>query len=259
MMATTKSAPTSTAAYARAPYQSDNDTIVSTNTLDTEHWHGGQPETSIIERGNRRYGKLDRYIRLSGTIPGWTRGDEALELAWVSRKLAAAAVVVEIGAFLGCSTVLLAGGRQVAGSGCVHSIDPFDASGDLFSTPVYQRIVAQLPGTLRDEYDRNLARAGVSEFVKTYVGRAEDVIENWSLPIDMLFMDGDQSREGVRAAYGAWSPFLKIGGILALHSSTSTEPHHDGSYLLANEVIKPPRWCEKRLVRITTFARKARE
>jgi len=53
-----------------------------------------------------------------------------------------------------------------------------------------------LAGTLREEYDCNIARSGLTGFVTTHVGRAEEVAATWTLPIDLLFMDGNHSREG---------------------------------------------------------------
>lgn len=233
---------------------------MSADALPREEGAGGSSES--VKLGGLsdrfRYGRLGPYIAIARTIPSWTRDEEAIELARASRALPTDAVIVELGSFLGCSTVLLAGGRRVAGSGRMHSVDPFDASGDAFSAPVYNAVRARLAGTLREEYDRNVDRAGLTGLVTAHVGRAEDVATNWALPVDMLFMDGDHSRDGVQAAYDAWMPFLKIGGLLALHSTTSTEEHHDGFYVLANQVIVEPRWAEKRLVRTTTFARKVR-
>ena len=66
---------------------------------------------------DRRLGSLGQYVWHSRQIQGWTRDDEAIRLAQVSQSLPADAVVVEIGTFLGCSTVLLAGGRKIRGSG----------------------------------------------------------------------------------------------------------------------------------------------
>jgi len=116
-----------------------------------------------------------------------------------------------------------------------------------------------LAGTLREEYDRNVARSGLTGFVTTHVGRAEEVAATRTLPIDLLFIDDDHSREGFQAAFKAWMPFLKVGGLLALHSTTTTEEHHDGFCVLANQVVVAPQWAEKRLVRTTTFARKVRD
>jgi hypothetical protein len=90
--------------------------------------------------------RLEPYLRLSETVPGWTRGEEARELLRIGYSLSAGAVLVEIGSFFGASAILLAGSRQVRGSGLVHCIDPFDCSGDSFSVPHYRRILEEHGG-----------------------------------------------------------------------------------------------------------------
>jgi MMP 1-O-methyltransferase len=205
-----------------------------------------------------RYGQLGRYVSLSRSIPGWCRDDEAVALARLSLSLPGGAVIVEIGSFLGCSTVLLAGARKLAGSGTVHSVDPFDGSGDGFSIPYYKAIQSAVGRPLREEFDRNVRRAGVSAFVDVHEGLAVEVAASFGRPVDLLFMDGDQSPEGVRDAYDAWEPLLKVGGFIALHSSTSREPGHDGSYRLAQDTLRAPKFSNVQLIRTTTFGRKTR-
>src|ERR1700730_8923183 len=93
---------------------------------------------------------LEVFLRRSETIPGWTRGEEARELLRISHSLSAGAVIVEIGSFFGAGAILLAGPRRVRGSGLVHCVDPFDGTGDSFSVPHYQRILAKFSrGSLR--------------------------------------------------------------------------------------------------------------
>src|SRR5882672_5910407 len=140
---------------------------------------------------------LEAYFDLSQTIPGWTRGDEARELMRLSASLPAGATLVEIGSFFGSGTVLLAGPRQVRGSGTVHCIDPFDGTGDAFSVPHYQRILAEFSnGSLRDHFERNIHSAGLGPWVRIHQGRADEVALSWTTPIDLLYLDGDQSQKG---------------------------------------------------------------
>src|ERR1700736_3148535 len=97
---------------------------------------------------------LEVFLRRSETIPGWTRGEEARELLRISHSLSAGAVIVEIGSFLGGGAILLAGPRRIRGSGLVHCVDPFDGTGDSFSVPHYQRIIADVGiGSLRDDFE----------------------------------------------------------------------------------------------------------
>ena len=216
----------------------------------------GYPIWRIHDR--LRWGALGRYVSLARRIPGWVRGPEAVELARVARSLPAGAAIVEVGAFLGGSAVLLAGARKLSGSGKVHCVDPFDASGDAFSVPVYRAIERGLGGSLRRQFDDNIRRAGLSDWVETHQGTAAEIAAGWRQPIDMLFLDGDQSPAGARLAYERWAPFLRRGGIIALHNSRSGsyDDGHDGHRRLVVEAIRPPEYDDVRCVGTTTFARK---
>jgi predicted O-methyltransferase YrrM len=202
---------------------------------------------------------LQTYIEISQAIPGWIRDDEAEELARVSLALDAGAIIVEIGVFLGRSTVLLAGPRKLQGSGKVHSVDPFDCSGDAFSIPHYRQILASIGGgSLRGRFESNLNRAGLEGWVEVHEGRASEIAASWMTPIDMLRLDGDQSPRGAREAYESWVPFLKPRGLVVLGN---TRPRayaegHDGNRRLVLEEIIPPTYCDIRQIGATTFARK---
>jgi MMP 1-O-methyltransferase len=198
-----------------------------------------------------------KYRRLSESVPGWTRGEEAKALAQACHAQPEGAVIVEIGAFFGSGTILLAGARKLRGSGMVHAVDPFDASGDAFSVPHYAEILAEHPDrTLREHFDASIGMAGLEQWVEAHEGRAESVGRRWSAPIDLLFLDGDQSPAGVGAAYDAWAPWLKPGGVIALHNS-APEPHdpsHEGHVQLAQMLATSPAFGNIRLIGSTTFA-----
>lgn len=203
-----------------------------------------------------QYGELGKYLAFSHKIYGFLTADEAIALGQLCYSLPDNAVVVEIGSFLGRSTVVLSGARKLRGSGKIHCIDPFDCSGDAFSIPYYIDIAKRRQTSLREWFDENLQRAGVSEWVEVHQGTAKTVGPEWTQPIDLLFMDGDQSVSGVREAYEYFAPLIKPGGIIALHNSTDTTDGHDGHYRLVQEVIKEPQYTDIHCVFSTTFARK---
>jgi len=150
------------------------------------------------------------------------------------------AIIVEIGAFLGSGSILLAGARKLRRSGRVHCVDPFDASGDAFSVPHYQGILTDYGNTPQIQIFRNnLLRAGLSNWFTAHQGPAEKIGLAWNIPVDMVFMDGDQSPEGVRSAWEVWAPWLKSNGVLALHNSNSREyaPGHDGDFRLRQNLL----------------------
>jgi len=213
-----------------------------------------------VRFGDRlRWGALGEYIWLSRRIPGWTRGDEAAALARASYASPDEAVIVEIGSFLGCSTILLAGARKLRGSGKVHCVDAFDTSGDAFSVPIYRAHQDSLPVSLRKRFDENIRLTGLTEWVEVHQGRDSDIASGWKSPIDLLFMDGDHSVEEARQTYQAWSRFLKSGGVIAIHNSRNDVPYaegHDGSMRLVAEAIRPPRYADIHCIGTTTFARR---
>ncbi len=208
----------------------------------------------------KHFEELQFYLGLSGAIPGWTRGEEAWELLCVSHGLPANANLVEIGSFVGAGAILLAGARKVCGSGLVHCVDPFDCSGDSFSVPHYQRILTDVGGgSLRDHFDRNIRDAGLEPWIRIHQGDAAEVARDWTTLIDLLYLDGDQSRPGARQAYEEWAPFIKVGGVIALHNSApgNHTAHHDGNRCIVEEEIRPPCYDNIRLVGSTTFATKS--
>jgi predicted O-methyltransferase YrrM len=205
------------------------------------------------------HGPLTKYLRASAKIPGWLRGKEAKTMASVVSSLPDDCVVVEIGSFLGSSSILLAGALKLRGSGKLHCVDPFDASGDAFSVPIYKDLLdANEEKPLRQCFDENIHAAGLEDWVEVHQGRADEISRGWRLPIDLLFLDGDHSPQGARRAYESWFPMLKDGGTIAIHNSDPREyaKDHNGSRLLVLEEVHPLVYSDIRLVETTTFARK---
>jgi len=200
------------------------------------------------------------YFTMAASIRGWRKGDEAAAVYGASYSRCDGAIIIEVGVFLGRSTILLAGARKLRGSGKVHSIDPFDCSGDDWSIPFYQEILASVGGgSLRDHFDRNISGAGLTEWVEVHQRTAADAARDWHDPIDLLLLDGDQSLDGAREAYEAWVPHLKQGGILILRNSVPRDyaETHDGNWLLASTELAYPRYIDPRRVGAATIAIKA--
>jgi hypothetical protein len=106
----------------------------------------------------------------------------------------------------------------------------------------------------------NIKAADLSEWVEVHHGVAANIAKNWTTPIDLLVLDGDHSRQGAREAYDSWSPFLKPGGIIAIHNSNDRvyAHDHDGHRQLVVEEISLPGYTDICLVATTTFARNAK-
>lgn len=53
---------------------------------------------------------------------------------------------------------------------------------------------------------------------------SNEVKKTWTLPIQVLFIDGDHSYEGVKADWDNFSPFVKEGGWILFHDCDETSP-----------------------------------
>jgi predicted O-methyltransferase YrrM len=110
--------------------------------------------------------------------------------------------VVEIGRFRGGSTLLLAAALE---DGVLHSYDIDTRQG---------RSGAELD----EELIAALERYGLRDRVRLHVAdsRTADPPE---AAIDLLFIDGDHSEEGVRADFEHWRPRLADGGHVLFHDA----------------------------------------
>lgn len=201
---------------------------------------------------------IEDYLTFADKIPGWVNRDELGYKAEITRQLPDNAVIVEIGCFLGRSTVVMAGARKLIGHGIVHVIDPFDGSGDAFSVPFYKLITNKIEQPILDEFREHITSAKLDDYVTVHKGTAESVVATWDQPIDMLILDGDQSPKGARSAYDLWIPFLKPGGFLCLHNSGERLylPGHDGHRRLLIEEVKEPAYTDIHTENKTSFAKK---
>ncbi len=200
-----------------------------------------------------RQGLLSRRIAGHLSIPGYLSANEAMVLyTAVSQLPSDQPQIVEIGSHLGKSSFVLAKALQVRGGGCVHCIDPFDASGDESAAEDYRRRRLDLGRPLLEQFKSNLRKRGVEALVKPLVGMSHDLSLTGVLPnIDMVFIDGDHSHEAVRQDFLDWVPRLSKGGILAMHDvfATPFDGHYDGPWKVLQEyVLNRPEWKWFRLI-----------
>ena len=118
--------------------------------------------------------------------------------------------IVEIGVWHGVTTCLLR--RAMASDGVLWAVDPFPPGQLGFSI---QRVVA------RSEVRR--VTNGSVRWVRTTGVRAAEVYAlDRQPPVDLIFIDGDHSYQGLASDWRAWSHLVAPGGIVGLHDSRST-------------------------------------
>lgn len=110
--------------------------------------------------------------------------------------------VVEIGVFEGFTTRLLA--EHSDADAVVYGIDPFFCG----------RLGISWGRKITEFYNRKYLASGKVRLVAKLSTEVDDVIVT---PVDLIFIDGDHSLNGITADWAYWRNQTVSGGIIALH------------------------------------------
>jgi predicted O-methyltransferase YrrM len=174
-----------------------------------------------------------------GVIPPRTLHLPA-EAELLVRLAAGARRAVEIGVYEGASAAQLA--RALPPGAELHLIDPFGP-----------QLTALLPGQRGTPWASRMvvARATRGRDVRAVWHRdySQRVGAHWTLPIDLLFIDGDHTEEGVRSDWDLFSGHVRPGGHVVFHDARNEVggPGLPGPTAVVEELFGPggaetPEW-----------------
>ena len=134
-------------------------------------------------------------------IPGWFEEVNAVSQFLVIADLRPQRIV-EIGSYLGRSTVFFAKTLEVLGidGGIVTAIDPH--TGD--RQHLENLGISELPSL--EMFRSHLGATGLQDRVQAVVASSHDAVADWTNPIDYLFIDGWHSYEAVVQDGHDWVP-----------------------------------------------------
>jgi predicted O-methyltransferase YrrM len=160
-----------------------------------------------------------RLLTAAAGADGFMPADEGRALAEAALA-APAGPILEVGSYLGKSTLYLAAAARARG-GKVVTVDHHRGSEEHQVGWEYHDpglvdpavgMIDTLPG-----FRRAIAAAGAEDVVVAVVARAEDFAALWSTPLAFLFLDGSHTDESAQRDLHTWTPHLAPGGVLAIH------------------------------------------
>jgi predicted O-methyltransferase YrrM len=149
-----------------------------------------------------------RYLRVPAVEFQSGLGDGGWLLHGLVRAIAPD-VCVEIGSSRGLSACYIGLALKQLGRGRLYAIDPHTA------TAWNDAVEPETLPVMR----QNLRIFGVENYVTIIRSLSHDAAAGWSRPIDVLFIDGDHSYEGVRRDWELFSPHVRRMGIVIFHDT----------------------------------------
>jgi predicted O-methyltransferase YrrM len=163
---------------------------------------------------------MEEHLRRAarGAI-GFMPESEGLALHAAGLRAARLGPLLEIGSYCGQSAIYLGAAARSCGT-VLFSVDHHRGSEE--QQPGQEYFDPRLLGpdgridTL-PVFRRTLAASGLESVVIPVVGDSATVAAHWATPLGLVFIDGGHSEEAAQADYAGWSPFLRTGGLLAIH------------------------------------------
>jgi predicted O-methyltransferase YrrM len=128
--------------------------------------------------------------------------------------------VVEIGVFEGSSAVVLCGVLDPGSE--LHLIDPFG-----HQPSALREGAAATEWATRRVVGRAARRSSGPE-LHWHADFSANVAERWTLPVDLVFIDGDHSEIGVTKDWDLWHPFVVEGGSVLFHDARQSQSDGQG-------------------------------
>jgi predicted O-methyltransferase YrrM len=123
--------------------------------------------------------------------------------------------VVELGVYEGSSAVVLC--EVLDPQAELHLVDPFGEHG--WALPAGW---GATEGASRRVVERARRRHDGPQ-VTWHVDYSAAVAQRWHDPVDLVFVDGDHSEQGVRADWEGWHGFVEPGGAVVFHDARESQ------------------------------------
>lgn len=165
---------------------------------------------------------------LMSSVDGYLSGREARCLVTAAVLSPAKGANLEIGSFKGRSTVGLAYALRHYGLGKLTAVDPH-------TSPSSTDPDLKGKSTSFHDFQSNLARNGLTDWVDPRVAFSGELARTWTAPIRFLWIDGDHTYEGAKADVEGFKPHLADGAIVLMHDVLGT--HYGSLRVFVEEVL----------------------
>ena len=192
--------------------------------------------------------ELSEIRKLAGQAEGFLSDKEGELLYHLAKNCRGEGVIVEIGSWKGRSTIWLGQGSKAGKKVKIYAIDPH--TGATEQKQVYDSIWTF------EEFKKNVQNAKVDDLVCPIVKTSAEAAKDFTLPVELIFIDGAHEYEAVKLDFDWWYPQVIEGGIMAFHDTIWNE----GPKKVVKELVyKSRNFRNVGLVDYITYAQKVRQ
>lgn len=175
--------------------------------------------------------RVEHALELASKVEGFVAPVELRGLYHLALAAPSPGRVVEIGSYLGRSTVMLARAAMDRGAPQVVAVDPHTAT---------MGVEGETPHDTRPIFERNMRSAGVSDAVRLLHATSVDAARDWDGDtVQMLFVDGLHTRDNVLEDVRSWAPFMSEDRVVAFDDYMVSEGVRAGVRELQDEGAVP--------------------
>lgn len=187
-------------------------------------------------------------LQYIASLDGWLSSHEGFFL-YEAAKTAKKGNIVEIGSWLGKSTICLASGAKAGSKSKIFAVDPHKGE---FSKG---NGIGKKAPTFK-AFQQNLKKAGIASYVKPLVTTSKNAAKSWKGPIQLLFIDGLHDYKNTKLDFSVWSPFLAKNGVIAFHDAFCG--HKGPEKVIREELLPNGEWHDIGVIGSIIFAKKGR-
>ena len=118
--------------------------------------------------------------------------------------------ILEIGSFEGKSTIILAKSVKASGDAKIFACDPLLLISSTDPVVDNKEEISTL-------FQENLRKHGVSDVVKFHQMKSSELAESWTLPLRILWIDGDHTYQGALQDFQLFQDSLVSGAVVCFH------------------------------------------
>lgn len=173
---------------------------------------------------------MDDVIRRILSVEGATSAEEVANL-YESAQGVRDGCIVEVGSWRGRSTAALALGSKAGFGVPVYALDPHEAFLGIYG--------GTFGGEDRVHFFTNMLSLGVADIVRLVNLSSKVITPGWTLPVGLLWVDGDHRYRSTREDVRCWLPHLRPDATLVFDDAADERV---GPYHVVEELVRGARW-----------------